>query len=125
MTAFCKALTYCSRSSRLFCPLSPTSLPFTANTRKHTCFRSVPPLSFDGWADGHKPRNRPFFCVSSCLNLGDVVSSTAAATLHQLVIFAVDREDCRMLLANELKSRTLLDGASQGFGPAARDAFII
>lgn len=57
-----------------------------------------------------------------------VVSSTAAATLRQLVMFVVDKvveEDRRMLLANELESITLPDGTTQTLGPAARDAFAI
>ena len=57
-----------------------------------------------------------------------MVSSTAAATLRQLVMFVVDKvveEDRRMLLANELESITLPDGATQALGPAARDAFAI
>ncbi len=57
-----------------------------------------------------------------------VVSSTAAATLRQLVMFVVDKvveEDRRMLLANELESITLPDRTTQALGPAARDAFAI
>ena len=57
-----------------------------------------------------------------------MVSSTAAATLRQLVMFVVDKvveEDRRMLLANELESITLPDGTTQALGPAARDAFAI
>ena len=57
-----------------------------------------------------------------------MVSSTAAATLRQLVMFVVDKvteEDRRMLLANELESITLPDGTTQPLGPAARDAFAI
>jgi Guanine nucleotide exchange factor in Golgi transport N-terminal/Dimerisation and cyclophilin-binding domain of Mon2 len=57
-----------------------------------------------------------------------VVSSTAAATLRQLVMFVVDKvveEDRRLLLANELESITLPDGNTQTLGPAARDAFAI
>jgi hypothetical protein len=57
-----------------------------------------------------------------------VVSSTAAATLRQLVMFVVDKvveEDRRLLLANELESVTLPDGNTQTLGPAARDAFAI
>jgi hypothetical protein len=57
-----------------------------------------------------------------------VVSSTAAATLRQLVMFVVDKvveEDRRMLLANELESITLPDGTTQALGPAARDTFAI
>jgi hypothetical protein len=43
-------------------------------------------------------------------------------------MFVVDKvieEDRRMLLANELESITLPDGATQALGPAARDAFAI
>jgi len=57
-----------------------------------------------------------------------VVSSTAAATLRQLVVFVIDKvveEDQRMLLANELESITLPDGTTQALGPAARDTFSI
>ena len=57
-----------------------------------------------------------------------MVSSTAAATLRQLVMFVVDKvveEDRRMLLANELESITLPDGTKQALGPAARDAFAV
>lgn len=57
-----------------------------------------------------------------------MVSSTAAATLRQLVMFVVDKvveEDRRMLLANELESITLPDGTTQVLGPAARDAFAV
>ena len=57
-----------------------------------------------------------------------VVSSTAAATLRQLVMFVVDKvveEDRRMLLANELESITFPDGTTQTLGPAARDAFAV
>ena len=57
-----------------------------------------------------------------------VVSSTAAATLRQLVMFVVDKiveEDRRMLLASELELITLPDGTTRSLGPAARDAFAI
>ncbi|KAI0300723.1 hypothetical protein B0F90DRAFT_1722805 [Multifurca ochricompacta] len=57
-----------------------------------------------------------------------VVSSTAAATLRQLVMFVVDKvveEDRRLLLASELESITLPDGTTQTLGPAARDTFVI
>ncbi|KAI9452204.1 hypothetical protein F5148DRAFT_1237059 [Russula earlei] len=67
-----------------------------------------------------------------CFKLHDsrtaVVSSTAAATLRQLVMFVVDKvieEDRRLLLANELESITLPDGTTQALGHAARDAFAI
>ena len=56
------------------------------------------------------------------------MSSTAAATLRQLVMFVVDKvveEDRRLLLASELESITLPDGTTQSLGPAARDAFAI
>ena len=56
------------------------------------------------------------------------MSSTAAATLRQLVMFVVDKvveEDRRLLLANELESVTLPDGNTQTLGPAARDIFAI
>jgi len=56
------------------------------------------------------------------------VSSTAAATLRQLVMFVVDKvveEDRRLLLASELESITLPDGTTQSLGPAARDTFAI
>ncbi|KAH9049815.1 hypothetical protein EDB83DRAFT_2543167 [Lactarius deliciosus] len=57
-----------------------------------------------------------------------VVSSTAAATLRQLVMFVVDKvveEDRRLLHANELEPITLPDGTTQTLGLAARDAFAI
>jgi Guanine nucleotide exchange factor in Golgi transport N-terminal/Dimerisation and cyclophilin-binding domain of Mon2 len=57
-----------------------------------------------------------------------VVSSTAAATLRQLVMFVVDKvveEDRRMLLASELEPITLPDGTTRSLGPAARDTFAI
>src|SRR5579863_2126839 len=57
-----------------------------------------------------------------------VVSSTAAATLRQLVMFVVDKvveEDRRPLLASELESITLPDGTTRSLGPAARDAFAV
>ena len=56
------------------------------------------------------------------------MSSTAAATLRQLVMFVVDKvveEDRRLLLASELESITLPDGTTRSLGPAARDAFAI
>jgi Guanine nucleotide exchange factor in Golgi transport N-terminal len=56
------------------------------------------------------------------------VSSTAAATLRQLVMFVVDKvveEDRRILLASELEPITLPDGTTRSLGPAARDAFAI
>jgi hypothetical protein len=57
-----------------------------------------------------------------------VVSSTAAATARQLDMFIVDKiveEDCRMLLANELRSMALQDRTTQALDPAARDAFAV
>jgi hypothetical protein len=57
-----------------------------------------------------------------------VVSSTAAATLRQLVMFVVDKvveEGRRMLLANELESTTLPDRLTQALSPAARDALAV
>ena len=56
------------------------------------------------------------------------MSSTAAATLRQLVMFVVDKvveEDRRLLLANELESITLPDGTTKTLGPVARDTFAI
>ncbi|TFY73222.1 hypothetical protein EWM64_g10790, partial [Hericium alpestre] len=63
-----------------------------------------------------------------------VVSSTAAATLRQLVMFVVDKvvdEDRRVAEADEQESvieRTdtpLPDGSTAALGPAARDAFAV
>jgi hypothetical protein len=57
-----------------------------------------------------------------------VMSSTAAATLRQLVIFVVNKvveEDRCMLLSNELESITLLNRLTQVLGPAVCDAFAI
>jgi hypothetical protein len=59
-----------------------------------------------------------------------VVSSTAAATLCQLVMSVVDNlkvveEDRRMLLANELESITLPDWTKQALRSPAPDAFAI
>ena len=56
------------------------------------------------------------------------MSSTAAATLRQLVMFIVDKvieEDRRLLLASELESITLPDGTTRSLGPAARATFVI
>ena len=56
------------------------------------------------------------------------MSSTAAATLRQLVMFVVDKvveEDRRLLLANELESITLPDGTTKTLGPVARGTFAI
>jgi hypothetical protein len=47
------------------------------------------------------------------------MSSTAAATLRQLVMFIVDeviKEDRYLLLASELESIILLDGTAQSLG---------
>jgi hypothetical protein len=55
-----------------------------------------------------------------------VASSTAVATLHQVVMFIVDKveqEDRRMLFVNELESITLPDSATQVPGSGACDAF--
>jgi hypothetical protein len=57
-----------------------------------------------------------------------VVSSTAAATLRQLVMFVVDKvieDDRRLQLASELEPITPPDGTTQSLGTAARDAFAI
>ncbi|TFY51708.1 hypothetical protein EVG20_g10873, partial [Dentipellis fragilis] len=58
-----------------------------------------------------------------------VVSSTAAATLRQLVMFVVDKvvdEDRRdNLPADELSDTQLPDGTTAPLGPSARDAFSI
>lgn len=57
-----------------------------------------------------------------------MVSSTAAVTLRQLVMFVINKiveEDHRMLLANELESITLPNGTTQALAPAVRDAFAI
>jgi hypothetical protein len=56
------------------------------------------------------------------------MSSTAAATLRQLVMSVVDKvveEDRRILLANELESITLPDWTKQALRSPARDAFAI
>lgn len=56
------------------------------------------------------------------------MSSTAAASLRQLVMFVVDKvveEDHRMLLASELEYITLPDGTTRLLGPAVRDVFAI
>ena len=56
------------------------------------------------------------------------MSSTAAATLRQLVMFVVDKvieEDRRLLLTCELESITLPDGTTPSLGPAARNTFAI
>ncbi|KAI0030497.1 hypothetical protein K488DRAFT_54152 [Vararia minispora EC-137] len=55
-----------------------------------------------------------------------VVSSTAAATLRQLVMFVVDKvveEDRRE--TEDLEETTLPDGATRALGPSARDAFAV
>ena len=56
------------------------------------------------------------------------MSSTAVVTLRQSVMIVVDRvvgEDRRMLLANELGSITLPNGAAKELGLTAHDAFAI
>jgi hypothetical protein len=55
-----------------------------------------------------------------------VVSSTAAATLRQLVMFVVDKvveEDQRE--TDDLVNTKLPDGTTKALGPSARDAFAI
>ena len=58
-----------------------------------------------------------------------VVSSTAAATLRQLVMFVVDKvvdEDRRDdLQPEDLTETTLPNGTSKALGPSARDAFAV
>ena len=58
-----------------------------------------------------------------------VVSSTAAATLRQLVMFVVDKvvdEDRRDdLQPEDLTKTTLPNGTSKALGPSARDAFAV
>jgi hypothetical protein len=91
-------------------PLPRPQLPHHSwqTTRKLTCFRPVLPLLF---TDG------PALLLRFKLHESrTVVSSTAVATLHQLVMFIVDKveqEDRRMLLVNVLESITLPDGATQ------------
>ena len=79
--------------------------------------------------DGHTALDQALLlCFKLHESRTAVVSSTAAATLRQLVMFVVDKvveEDRRMMLANELESITLPDGTTQALGPAARDAFAI
>ena len=56
------------------------------------------------------------------------MSSTAAATWRQLVMFVVDKvveEDRRLLLASELELITLPEGTTQSLGAAACDTFSI
>jgi hypothetical protein len=80
----------------------------------------------DGWA--YAVKQALLLCFKLHESRTAVVSSTAAATLRQLVMFVVDKvveEDRRMMLANELESITLPDGTTQALGPAARDAFAI
>ncbi|KAF9222197.1 hypothetical protein BS17DRAFT_195192 [Gyrodon lividus] len=68
-----------------------------------------------------------------CFKLQDsriaVVSSTAAATLRQLVMFVVDKmvdEDGRDAVDSELMSEvTLPDGSTATLGPYARDAYSV
>lgn len=59
-----------------------------------------------------------------------VVSSTAAATLRQLVMFVVDKvveEDKRLdiLSAVDLQETALPDHSTRTLGPSARDAFAV
>ena len=51
-----------------------------------------------------------------------VVSSTAVATLHQWVMFVVDKFVEENRPQDELESITLPDAATQALGPATRDA---
>ncbi|KAF8495977.1 hypothetical protein F5888DRAFT_515535 [Russula emetica] len=92
-------------------PSSPTSSLFTAANVRAFVLCSL----FSSFTDGP--------ALLLCFKLHEsrtaVVSSTAAATLRQLVMFIVDKvveEDCRMLLANELESMTLPDGTTQARG---------
>jgi predicted HAD superfamily phosphohydrolase len=56
-----------------------------------------------------------------------VVSSTAAATLRQLVMFLVDKmvEEDRHDNVQELEDVTLPDGSKKALGPSARDAYSV
>lgn len=59
-----------------------------------------------------------------------VVSSTAAATLRQLVMFVVDKvvdEDKRLdlLQSEDYQEIILPDGSTRSLGPSARDAFAV
>lgn len=59
-----------------------------------------------------------------------VVSSTAAATLRQLVMFVVDKvveEDKRLesLPSEDLQDIILPDNSTRSLGPSARDAFAV
>jgi hypothetical protein len=57
-----------------------------------------------------------------------VVSSTAAATLRQLVMFVVDKmvvEDTTELEESDLIGVKLPDGSLKPLGPSARDAFSV
>jgi hypothetical protein len=82
----------------------------------------VRPLLFlDRWADGQTTHLRKIDDIA-------VMSSTAAATLRQLVMFVVNKvveADRRMVLSNELELITLPNRLTQALGPAARDAFAI
>jgi hypothetical protein len=54
-----------------------------------------------------------------------VLSSTAVATLCQLVMLIINKvveDDHRLLLANKLESTALPNGTTQALCPAARDA---
>ena len=56
-----------------------------------------------------------------------MVSSTAAATLRQLVMFVVDKvveEDKREALS-DVQERRLPNGTTKALGPSARDAFAV
>lgn len=56
-----------------------------------------------------------------------MVSSTAAATLRQLVMFVVDKvveEDKREVLG-DVEVTYLPDGTTKALGPSARDAFAV
>ena len=55
-----------------------------------------------------------------------VISSTAAATLRQLVVFVVDKvvaEDEREVLS-DIKDAYLPDGTTRALSPSARDASV-
>jgi Guanine nucleotide exchange factor in Golgi transport N-terminal len=58
-----------------------------------------------------------------------VVSSTAAATLRQLVMFVVDKmveeDKCGNVEPQELAEVALPDGTTKALGPSARDAFSV
>lgn len=56
-----------------------------------------------------------------------VVSSTAAATLRQLVMFVVDKvvEEDKREVPSDLKDTYLPNGTTRALGPSARDAFAV